>query len=155
MDLFDAHVALLQYAYDKCYSYEQWENLVNMVIVKVLGINKINCLRILTLYEANNAICMGLMWKELIESSKERKSINRGLLGGRQGHAAQTLDQGATKSPGIQLATCSTFGDVHDESAHGTQFVSPDQEISVLLAILGFVDGATNQANMFKDNNVA
>eukprot|EP00957_Ditylum_brightwellii_P039482 2986843-Ditylum_brightwellii.AAC.1 len=90
MDLIDAHVTLLQYTQDKCYLYEQWKNLVHIAIAKVLGINKIHCLRILTLYETDYSIFLGLMWKELIESSKKKKSINRELHGGRQGHGAQT-----------------------------------------------------------------
>eukprot|EP00957_Ditylum_brightwellii_P006165 466231-Ditylum_brightwellii.AAC.1 len=91
MDLIDDHVVLLQYAHDKCYLYEQWKNPVNMVIAKVLGINKIHCLRVLTLYEADYSICMGLIWKELIKSFQKRKSINRGLHGGGQGHDAQAM----------------------------------------------------------------
>eukprot|EP00957_Ditylum_brightwellii_P208048 15355631-Ditylum_brightwellii.AAC.2 len=92
MDLIDAHVALLQCMHGKCYSYKWWKNLVNMVIVKILGINKIHCLRILTLYEADYSIFMGLMWKELIKSSEKRKSINRGLQG--FFHASQALLHG-------------------------------------------------------------
>eukprot|EP00957_Ditylum_brightwellii_P108533 8278081-Ditylum_brightwellii.AAC.1 len=62
--------------------------------------------------------------------------------------------QGAINLPVIWLAISFAVGDVYDESAHGTEFVIPDQAISVLLTILGFVDDLANQVNMFKDNNV-
>eukprot|EP00957_Ditylum_brightwellii_P080117 6093264-Ditylum_brightwellii.AAC.1 len=62
-----------------------------MVIAKVLGVNKIHQLRILTLYGADYSIFMCLTWKELLESSEKRQTINRGFHGGRQGHDAQTL----------------------------------------------------------------
>eukprot|EP00957_Ditylum_brightwellii_P066668 5059384-Ditylum_brightwellii.AAC.2 len=62
--------------------------------------------------------------------------------------------QGAINLPGIWLATSSTIGDIYEGLAHGAKFVSPDQAISVLLTLLGFVDDVTNQVNIFKDCNI-
>ena len=62
--------------------------------------------------------------------------------------------QGATTLLHIWLAISSTICDIYDEHAKGAEFVSPDQAIWVLLAILGFVDNVTNQINMFQDNNI-
>eukprot|EP00957_Ditylum_brightwellii_P204366 15338884-Ditylum_brightwellii.AAC.1 len=62
--------------------------------------------------------------------------------------------QGATNNPQIWLAISSTMCGICKECAQGAEFVSPNQAVSVLLAILGFVDDVTNQVNMFQDNIV-
>eukprot|EP00957_Ditylum_brightwellii_P209498 15361996-Ditylum_brightwellii.AAC.1 len=53
--------------------------------------------------------------------------------------------QGATNLSHIWLAIRSTICDIYNEYAKGEEFVSPDQAIQVLLAILGFVDDMNNQ----------
>eukprot|EP00957_Ditylum_brightwellii_P033219 2516902-Ditylum_brightwellii.AAC.1 len=60
--------------------------------------------------------------------------------------------QGATNSHGIWLTTSSTIRDIYEQSANGTEFVSPDNAIILVFAILGFVVDVTNQVNMFLDN---
>eukprot|EP00957_Ditylum_brightwellii_P054815 4154188-Ditylum_brightwellii.AAC.1 len=53
--------------------------------------------------------------------------------------------QGATNSPQIWLVISSTICDIYKQSANGAECVSPDQDISILLAILDFVDDVNNQ----------
>eukprot|EP00957_Ditylum_brightwellii_P151382 11527451-Ditylum_brightwellii.AAC.1 len=55
------------------------------------------------------------------------------------------INEGATNSPQIRLAISSTICDICKQSANGAEFVSPDQDISILLTILGFIDDVTNQ----------
>eukprot|EP00957_Ditylum_brightwellii_P027960 2112424-Ditylum_brightwellii.AAC.1 len=39
-DIIDAHVSLLNYVVEQRYSYKRWQNIVNIAIAKLLGINK-------------------------------------------------------------------------------------------------------------------
>eukprot|EP00957_Ditylum_brightwellii_P181486 13824447-Ditylum_brightwellii.AAC.1 len=53
--------------------------------------NKIHRTRILSTYESDYSVFIGLMWKDLLSSSEKRGTLNRGLHGGRRSHGAQTL----------------------------------------------------------------
>eukprot|EP00957_Ditylum_brightwellii_P183685 13990943-Ditylum_brightwellii.AAC.1 len=53
--------------------------------------------------------------------------------------------QGATNSPQTWLIISSTICDIYEQSANGAEFVSSDQDVSILLAILGLVDNVNNQ----------
>eukprot|EP00957_Ditylum_brightwellii_P211669 15366453-Ditylum_brightwellii.AAC.1 len=70
-ELVDAHTWMLQYALDKRYSYIRWQNIVNTIIGKEVGNNKINRNRILSIYEADYSVFIGLMWKTY--SSPQRR----------------------------------------------------------------------------------
>eukprot|EP00957_Ditylum_brightwellii_P087748 6681729-Ditylum_brightwellii.AAC.1 len=63
--------------------------------------------------------------------------------------------EGATNSPCIWLIISSTIGVIYEQSTNGVEFISPDNAITLVLAILGFVDDFTNQVNKFTDNQVA
>eukprot|EP00957_Ditylum_brightwellii_P025984 1964488-Ditylum_brightwellii.AAC.1 len=62
--------------------------------------------------------------------------------------------QGATHSPGIWLPISSTVGYIHEQSANGAEFISPDKTIAIILAVLGFVNNVTNQVNELTDNQI-
>eukprot|EP00957_Ditylum_brightwellii_P144635 11018172-Ditylum_brightwellii.AAC.1 len=53
--------------------------------------------------------------------------------------------QGTTNSPNIWLCISSSISDICEESAPGTEFISPVQIYSVLLAILGCMDEKSGQ----------
>eukprot|EP00957_Ditylum_brightwellii_P136031 10373675-Ditylum_brightwellii.AAC.1 len=58
---------------------------------KEVGNNKIHRIQILSIYKVDYSTFIGLMWKDLLLSSEQQDTINRGLHGGRHGHDAQTL----------------------------------------------------------------
>eukprot|EP00957_Ditylum_brightwellii_P145220 11060990-Ditylum_brightwellii.AAC.1 len=57
--------------------------------------------------------------------------------------------QGVTNFPQTWLVISSTICDIYEQTAHSAEFISPDQDISILLAILGFVDDVNKQVNKF------
>eukprot|EP00957_Ditylum_brightwellii_P059281 4500686-Ditylum_brightwellii.AAC.1 len=65
--------------------------MVNIVMGKEVGNNKIHRTRILSIYKADYSVFIGLMWKNLLSSSEKRGTLNRGLHRGRHGHNVQTL----------------------------------------------------------------
>eukprot|EP00957_Ditylum_brightwellii_P211456 15366183-Ditylum_brightwellii.AAC.2 len=208
-DIIDTHVGLLNYAVEKRYSYKWWQIIVNIAIAKLLGIDKINLIQILYLYEADYLLFIGLIWKELVEDAEKRGTINQGIHGGCQASCydrilpnisslvtrkkcmhkivtfvhTTTLEnanyclktalgvsegyyshcktfpicssgQGTTNSPQIWLVISLTICSIYEESAHGAEFISPDQDVSILLAVLGLVDDVNNQVNKFHQNDV-
>eukprot|EP00957_Ditylum_brightwellii_P164287 12507520-Ditylum_brightwellii.AAC.1 len=90
-DIIEAHVSLLNYAAEQRRSYKQWQNIVNIAIAKLLGIDKVHLIQILHLYESDYLLFIGLIWKELVEEAEKRGTINCGLHGGHQGHDVKTL----------------------------------------------------------------
>eukprot|EP00957_Ditylum_brightwellii_P162244 12353773-Ditylum_brightwellii.AAC.1 len=54
----------------------------------------------------------------------------------------------------MPIAISSTICDIYEEPAHGAEFISPDQDVSILLVLLGFVGDVTNQVNKFCQNDV-
>eukprot|EP00957_Ditylum_brightwellii_P173845 13235002-Ditylum_brightwellii.AAC.1 len=57
--------------------------------------------------------------------------------------------QSVTNSPQIRLVISLTICNIYEASTHGAEFTSPDQVVSIMLAILGFVDNTTNQVTIF------
>eukprot|EP00957_Ditylum_brightwellii_P118218 9016828-Ditylum_brightwellii.AAC.1 len=84
-----------------------------------------------------------------LEKAKYRLKTALGVSEGYYSHCKTFLiygsGQGATNSPHTWLVISSTICDIYEQSAHGAEFVSPDQGISILLAILEFVDDVNNQ----------
>eukprot|EP00957_Ditylum_brightwellii_P037738 2854158-Ditylum_brightwellii.AAC.1 len=58
---------------------------------KEAGNNKIHRTRILSIYNADYSVFIGIMWKDLLSSSEKRGALNRDLHGDRRSHNAQTL----------------------------------------------------------------
>eukprot|EP00957_Ditylum_brightwellii_P108199 8255582-Ditylum_brightwellii.AAC.1 len=82
IDLIDTHIVLLNYAWDHRYSFKHWKNIVNIVIAKLLGCDKIHLLRILHLFEADYSLFLGLNLQELVATAEQRGLLNQGLYGG-------------------------------------------------------------------------
>eukprot|EP00957_Ditylum_brightwellii_P140240 10685465-Ditylum_brightwellii.AAC.1 len=91
IDLIDAHIVLLNYAQDHWYSFKRWQNIVNIVIAKLLGCDKIHLIRILCLFEAGYSLFLGINWQELVATAEQRGLLNQGLYGGQKGYDAKTL----------------------------------------------------------------
>jgi hypothetical protein len=60
--------------------------------------------------------------------------------------------QGSGNSPAIWCIISSTLFSCHQDRAHGAFFCTPDEQMSVSLSMLGFVDDSTGQVNSFRDN---
>eukprot|EP00957_Ditylum_brightwellii_P009324 705476-Ditylum_brightwellii.AAC.1 len=84
-----------------------------------------------------------------LEKAKYRVKTVLGVIEGYHSHRktfpVYGSGQGATNSSHIWLVISSTICDIYEQSAHGAEFVSPDQDVSIFLAILGFVDNVNTQ----------
>lgn len=61
--------------------------------------------------------------------------------------------QGSGNSPAIWCIISSVLFSCHQDQAHGAYFCTPDQQMSVSLSMIGFVDDSTGQTNTFVDND--
>eukprot|EP00957_Ditylum_brightwellii_P038916 2940746-Ditylum_brightwellii.AAC.1 len=71
-NLIDAHFGLVNYSREKCYSYERWKNIVNFVIYKEIGNNKIHKICIPHQHKADYSLNIGDLWKEMIPKSEKQ-----------------------------------------------------------------------------------
>jgi hypothetical protein len=60
--------------------------------------------------------------------------------------------QGSGNFPAIWCIVSSVLFDCHEEKGHGAYFCTPDQNMSVSLSMIGFVDDSTGQVNQFAQN---
>eukprot|EP00957_Ditylum_brightwellii_P211107 15365761-Ditylum_brightwellii.AAC.1 len=125
-DIINVYVSLLNYTLEKQYSYKWWQNIINIVIAKLLGINKIHLICILHLYEANYSLFLGLIWKELVEEFEKNNTINHGLHGGHWGHDAQTLSLIKELNHDILYSSCKSLENFDNNVASCYNHILPN-----------------------------
>ncbi len=237
--LISAHVSLINYAIRNRFTYERWKTIVNVMIQKEPGNNKIHRLRVIHIYEADLNGIIGIKWKQKLHQSTHNNAIHTGQHGARPGHEATTpvfmeelkndiayasrkalinfdndatscydriipalasllgrhhglhrnivfvhartlkeakyklktvlgvsdeyyshceffpiygTGQGSANLPVIWTIVSSVLFEVHESQGHGAHFTTPDQQMSVNLSMVGFVDDITGQVNDFLAN---
>eukprot|EP00957_Ditylum_brightwellii_P085610 6512629-Ditylum_brightwellii.AAC.1 len=91
IDVINTHIILLNYAQDYWYPFKCWQNIVKIVIAKLIGCDKIHLICIFHLFEADYSLFLGLKWQELVATAEQRGLLNQGLYGGRKGYDTKTL----------------------------------------------------------------
>eukprot|EP00957_Ditylum_brightwellii_P191784 14599970-Ditylum_brightwellii.AAC.1 len=89
--LVQTHVDMLNYAIHHRYSYKQWQNIVNIILPKEKGNDKIHRVQIIQIYEADYSALISVMWWNLVQSLEDRNTIHQGQVGGRAVHDTNTL----------------------------------------------------------------
>eukprot|EP00957_Ditylum_brightwellii_P074725 5679665-Ditylum_brightwellii.AAC.1 len=85
------NVDLINYALKHQYSYQCWKPIVNVILQRDKGHNKIHQICIVHIYKADYFAMTGIIWRNLIKSSEEGQTLNNGQVGGRAGCEANTL----------------------------------------------------------------
>eukprot|EP00957_Ditylum_brightwellii_P197529 15048946-Ditylum_brightwellii.AAC.1 len=86
-----AQFDMLNYTLKHKYSYERWRNIGNVILLKEPRNNKVHEIRAIHIYMADYSEMTGIIWRGLIKSLEKQKTINKGQIGGRSGHDANTL----------------------------------------------------------------
>eukprot|EP00980_Cylindrotheca_fusiformis_P027514 scaffold20799_cov73-Cylindrotheca_fusiformis.AAC.3 len=89
--LLHAQLQLINYGLKHGYAYKRWKNVVNVMIQKETGNNKIHRLRVIHLYEADLGATFAILWKKMFASAERHHDINDSQYGGRHGHEAAYL----------------------------------------------------------------
>lgn len=90
-DIRTAHLELLNYALEEGYAYTRWNKIVNTLIPKDPGCQKIHRLRVIHLYEADYNLILGVKWRELLHHAVKHKLLNTNQFGSVPGRSAIDL----------------------------------------------------------------
>ena len=83
-------VDLLNAAIKHKYSFYRWQSIVNVMILKQPGNQKIHRLRVIHLYEHDYNLLLAIKWCSLIQHCVHTRKFNPGQYGGLPGHDAIT-----------------------------------------------------------------
>ena len=89
--LLEAHLDIINYCTRWGYSLRRWQNIINVMIQKVPGNNKINKLRVIHLFEADYNLLLSVKWRQLLAFADKHKVFNQGQRGSRPGCEASDL----------------------------------------------------------------
>jgi hypothetical protein len=89
--IIQARVNLLNYSLKYRYSFQRWQNIVNVMIQKDPGTAKIHRLRVIHIYKASYNFLLGLKWRQMLHHGEKNQTIYQGQHGGRPGHQATSL----------------------------------------------------------------
>jgi hypothetical protein len=84
-------VNLLNYSLKHGYSFQRWQNIVNVMIQKDPGTTKMHRLPVIHIYGANYNLLLGFKWRQMLHHGEKNQTIHQGQHGGRPGHEATTL----------------------------------------------------------------
>ena len=86
--ILQAHLAILNYAVKFGYSYQRWQNVVNVMIKKDSNSSRIHRLRVIHLYEADYNLLLAVKWRQATHHAEDSNLLNQGLYGSRPGRSA-------------------------------------------------------------------
>jgi hypothetical protein len=86
--LIEWQVALLNLAIQNSYSFQRWQTIVNVLILKEPGNLKIHRLRVIHLYEHDYNLILAVKWRQLIHSCAFNRKLNEGQYGAVPGRDA-------------------------------------------------------------------
>ena len=69
-DLRDVHLALLNYALQRGYSYSRWQQVSNAMLFKEENNIKIHRTRVIHIYEADYNLAIGMQWRSALYQSR-------------------------------------------------------------------------------------
>jgi hypothetical protein len=81
LTILQAQVDLIDYALHTGYSYNHWQHIVNVMILKEPNNLKIHRLQVIHLYKADFALLLGIKWRDLIHHSVDHHLIHQSQYG--------------------------------------------------------------------------
>ena len=77
------HLALINYALERGYSYERWQSVVNTILFKEENNIQIHRTRVIHIYEADYNMVLGLKWRVALYQAEALQTLNDGQYGSR------------------------------------------------------------------------
>jgi hypothetical protein len=90
LQLIDWQVRLLNIAIKHAYSFKRWQTIVNVMILKEPGNDKIHRLRVLHIYQHDYNLILAVKWRQLIYKGTFNRTLNAGQFGAVPGRDAVT-----------------------------------------------------------------
>ena len=87
-DIFELHLALINYALERGTTYKRWQIIANSIIFKDPDTIKLHRTRVIHIYEADYNLAMGVKWRSAMQRAEETQVLNEGQYGSRNGRRA-------------------------------------------------------------------
>jgi hypothetical protein len=81
LQVLQAQLDLVNHSLKTGYSFQRWQKVINVMILKEPGNLKIHCLRVIHLYEADFALILAVKWRNLIHHSVHHGLIHHSQYG--------------------------------------------------------------------------
>lgn len=82
-DLRALHLALLNYALERGYSFKRWRTIANTILFKDSDNVRLHRTRVIHLYEADFNLALGIKWRMAMYQAEALKVLNDGQYGSR------------------------------------------------------------------------
>ena len=83
-----AKLAIINYALERGYSFQRWQNIVNSILFKDPDNMRLHRTRIIHIYEADFNLAMGLKWRVATQQAEDLQTLNEGQYGSRTTRSA-------------------------------------------------------------------
>ena len=87
-DLFELHLAIINYALERGTTYKRWQTIANSIIFKDPDTIKLHRIRVIHIYEADYNLAMGVKWRSAMQQAEAKQVLNEGQYGSRNGRRA-------------------------------------------------------------------
>ena len=87
-DLFDLHLAMINYALERGYSYVRWRTIANTILFKDPDNVRLHRTRVLHIYEADFNLALGIKWRAATHHAEDTRALNDGQYGSRPNRSA-------------------------------------------------------------------
>jgi hypothetical protein len=89
-ELLQSQVDLMNLAMKHQYSYQRWQTVVNVMLLKEPGNTKVHRLRVIHIYEADLNLMLAVKWRQLIHHAMDNSLISPWQFGGLPGRDSLT-----------------------------------------------------------------
>jgi hypothetical protein len=83
-EILEVHLALLNYAMERGYSYRRWHTVANTILFKDQDNIRIHPTRVIHIYEADYNLALGIKWRLAMQSAEKASELHPGQFGSRQ-----------------------------------------------------------------------
>jgi hypothetical protein len=77
------HLQLINYALERGYSFQRWQNVANTILFKDKDNVRVHRTRVIHIYEADFNLCLGIKWRVALRQAEDLKLLNDGQYGSR------------------------------------------------------------------------
>ena len=82
-DLFELHLALINYAMERGTTYKRWQKIANSILFKDPDNIRLHRTRVIHIYEADYNLAMGVKWRSAMHNAESHQVLNEGHYGSR------------------------------------------------------------------------
>ena len=86
--ILEVHLAMLNYALSRGYSFQRWQTVANTILFKEPDNIRIHRTRVIHIYEADYNLALGIKWRSAMQQAEMGSELNPGQFGSRKHKSA-------------------------------------------------------------------